>query len=33
MKELSAEERPKVGSYANEIRDAVTQAIEEAKLH
>lgn len=31
MKELSAEERPKVGSYANEIRDAVTQAIEEAK--
>ena len=22
MKELSAEERPKVGSYANEIRDA-----------
>lgn len=31
MKELSAEERPKVGSYANEIRDAITQAIEEAK--
>ena len=31
MKELSAEERPKVGSYANEIRGAVTQAIEEAK--
>ena len=31
MKELSAEERPKVGSYANEIRDAIAQAIEEAK--
>lgn len=31
MKELSAEERPKVGSYANEIRDAITQTIEEAK--
>jgi phenylalanyl-tRNA synthetase alpha chain len=32
MKDLSAEERPKVGSYANEIRDVITQAIDEAKL-
>ncbi len=31
MKDLSAEERPKVGSYANEIRDILTEAIEEAK--
>ena len=29
MKDLSAEERPKVGSYANEIRDILTEAIEE----
>lgn len=31
MKDLSAELRPKVGSYANEIRDAVTEALEERK--
>jgi phenylalanyl-tRNA synthetase alpha chain len=32
MKDLSAEERPKVGSYANEIRDVITQSIEDAKV-
>lgn len=31
MKDLSAEERPKVGSFANEIRDLLTQEIEERK--
>jgi phenylalanyl-tRNA synthetase, alpha subunit len=31
MKDLSAEERPKVGSFANEIRDVLTQKIEEKK--
>lgn len=31
MKDLSAEERPKVGSFANEIRDLLTQKIEEKK--
>jgi phenylalanyl-tRNA synthetase alpha chain len=32
MKDLSAEERPKVGAFANEIRDAVTTAIEDKKV-
>lgn len=31
MKDLSAEERPKVGSFANEIRDLISQKIEEKK--
>lgn len=31
MKDLSAEERPKIGSFANEIRDALTGKIEEKK--
>jgi len=31
MKDLSAEERPKVGSFANEIRDNLSQRIEERK--
>lgn len=31
MKDLSAEERPVVGSFANEIRDQLNQAIEERK--
>ncbi|BCA85866.1 phenylalanine--tRNA ligase alpha subunit [Enterococcus saigonensis] len=31
MKDLSIEERPKVGSFANEIRDELTQAIEARK--
>lgn len=31
MKDLSAEERPKVGSFANEIRDELTAKIEEKK--
>lgn len=31
MKDLSAEERPKVGSFANEIRDELTRALEERK--
>ncbi|MBO0412500.1 phenylalanine--tRNA ligase subunit alpha [Enterococcus hulanensis] len=31
MRELSAEERPKVGAFANEIRDLLTEAIEERK--
>jgi phenylalanyl-tRNA synthetase alpha chain len=32
MKDLSAEERPVVGSFANEIRDSLSQAIEERKV-
>ncbi len=31
MKDLSAEERPKIGSFANEIRDSLTQEIETKK--
>lgn len=31
MKDLSAEERPKVGVFANEVRDALTEAIESKK--
>ena len=31
MRDLSAEERPKVGAFANEIRDLLTEAIEERK--
>ncbi|MTD38812.1 phenylalanine--tRNA ligase subunit alpha [Erwinia sp. CPCC 100877] len=31
MKDLAADERPIVGSFANEIRDILTQAIEERK--
>ncbi len=31
MKDLSAEERPKVGAFANEIRDLLTNAIEQRK--
>lgn len=31
MKDLSAEERPKVGSFANEIRDQLTEAVEKRK--
>lgn len=31
MRDLSAEERPKVGAFANEIRDLLTQAVEERK--
>lgn len=31
MKDLSAEERPKVGAFANQIRDLLTEAIEEKK--
>ncbi|MBX8939025.1 phenylalanine--tRNA ligase subunit alpha [Enterococcus gilvus] len=31
MRELSAEERPKVGAFANEIRDLLTEAVEERK--
>ncbi|GMA48639.1 hypothetical protein GCM10025854_28890 [Tetragenococcus muriaticus] len=29
MKELTPEERPKVGSFANQVRDNLTQQIEE----
>lgn len=32
MKDLSAEERPIVGSFANEIRDVITEAIEAGKV-
>lgn len=32
MKDLSPEERPKVGAFANEIRDTLTAAIEERKI-
>ena len=32
MKDLSAEERPKVGSFANEIRDLLAAAIEDKKV-
>ncbi|MBO0444990.1 phenylalanine-tRNA ligase alpha subunit [Enterococcus sp. AZ170] len=32
MKDLSAEERPIVGSFANEIRDLLTEAIESRKV-
>lgn len=32
MKDLSAEERPKIGSFANEIRDELTAKIEEKKI-
>ncbi|MGX7125983.1 phenylalanine--tRNA ligase subunit alpha [Enterococcus viikkiensis] len=31
MRDLSAEERPKVGAFANEIRDLLTDAVEERK--
>ncbi|WP_137663956.1 phenylalanine--tRNA ligase subunit alpha [Enterococcus hulanensis] len=31
MRDLSAEERPKVGAFANEIRDLLTQAVEKRK--
>lgn len=31
MRDLSAEERPKVGAFANEIRDLLTEAVEERK--
>lgn len=31
MKDLSAEERPKVGAFANEVRDSLTEAIESKK--
>lgn len=31
MKDLSAEERPVVGSFANEIRDLLTEAVEARK--
>lgn len=31
MKDLSAEERPKIGSFANEIRDIITKEIEAKK--
>ena len=31
MKDLSPEERPKVGSFANEIRDLLTEEIERKK--
>lgn len=31
MKDLSPEERPKVGSFANEIRDLLTEEIEPKK--
>ncbi|MDT2827464.1 phenylalanine--tRNA ligase subunit alpha [Enterococcus viikkiensis] len=31
MRDLSAEERPKVGAFANEIRDLLTNAVEERK--
>ncbi|MFC4771447.1 phenylalanine--tRNA ligase subunit alpha [Enterococcus hermanniensis] len=31
MRDLSAEDRPKVGAFANEIRDLLTQAVEERK--
>lgn len=31
MRDLSAEERPKVGAFANEIRDLLTKAVEERK--
>lgn len=33
MKELSAEERPKVGSYANEIRMRLHKRLRKQKLH
>lgn len=32
MKDLSAEERPVVGSFANEIRDLLTDALEDRKI-
>ncbi len=32
MKDLSASERPVVGSYANEIRDVITEKIEKKKI-
>ena len=32
MKDLSAEERPVVGSFANEIRDFLTEALEDRKM-
>ncbi|MDR2833550.1 MAG: phenylalanine--tRNA ligase subunit alpha, partial [Streptococcaceae bacterium] len=32
MKDLSAEERPVVGAFANEIRDAITIALDEKKV-
>ena len=32
MKDLSAEERPVVGSFANEIRDLLTEALEDRKV-
>lgn len=32
MKELSAEERPVVGSFANQIRDTLAKALEERKI-
>lgn len=31
MRDLSAEERPKVGAFANEIRDLLTKAVEDRK--
>lgn len=31
MRDLSAEERPKVGAFANEIRDMLTSAVEKRK--
>jgi phenylalanyl-tRNA synthetase alpha chain len=31
MRDLSSEERPKVGAFANEIRDLLTKAVEERK--
>ena len=31
MRDLSAEERPKVGKFANEVRDELQQALEDKK--
>lgn len=31
MKDLTPEDRPKVGSFANQVRDHLTQQIEEKK--
>ena len=31
MRDLSAEERPKVGQFANEVRDQLTNAIDEQR--
>ena len=31
MRDLSAEERPKVGKFANEVRDELRQALEDKK--